>query len=95
MLLTYSRYLALLSALDEHTRCTVQKFELQNAIYNHYILEDGYIVAENAARERMIFYSRNYFAERAIAARFASNLGSLWIEFKLKPCLPKASQTKK
>lgn len=60
MLLTYSRYLTLLSALDEHTRCTMQKFELQNAIYNHYIVQDGYIVAENALRERMIFYSYHY-----------------------------------
>lgn len=70
MLLTYSRSFALLSALDEHTRCTMQKFELQNAIYNHYILEDGYIVAENAVRERMIFYSRNYFGRKSNRSAF-------------------------
>lgn len=70
MLLTYSRYLTLLSALDEHTQCTMQKFELQNAIYDHYIMQDGYIVAENAFRERMIFYARNHLGRKSDRSKY-------------------------
>lgn len=55
MVLRYTMYCKLLTALDEHTHCTLEKRELQNAIYDHYIA-DGRLVAENFLRDKMVFY---------------------------------------
>lgn len=47
MILTYAKYVALLSALDEHTKRKLKKQTLQNYIFHHLMGKYGYFVAEN------------------------------------------------
>ena len=37
MVLTYAKYIDLMTALDEHCKGTLERKELQDAIFNHYI----------------------------------------------------------
>lgn len=55
MLLSYGKYLDLLSALDEHCKGSLTKAELQNAIFNHYADKYGSFVAENINKVKTLF----------------------------------------
>ncbi len=47
MILTYAKYIELLTALDEHTKCKFKRKTLQNYIFHHLMSKYGYFVAEN------------------------------------------------
>ena len=55
MILTYGKYLELLSALDEHCKGALEKCELQDAIFDHYMGLYGSFVAENLNKEKRLF----------------------------------------
>lgn len=46
-----------MSALDEHCKGTLERFELQNAIFNHYTSLNRSFVAENGKGSKRAFYS--------------------------------------
>lgn len=75
MLLSYGKYLDLLSALDEHCRGSLTKVELQNAIFNHYADKYGSFVAENINKVKTLFTikyqkTKNNKAERKLFRSF-------------------------
>lgn len=56
MLLSYGKYIELLSALDEHCKGMVDKFKLQDEIFNHYMsVYNNSFVAENINRDKQLF----------------------------------------
>lgn len=55
MILTYTKYIELLSALDEHCKGKLQKYDLQDAIFFHYIERDKFLVAENINGFKRLF----------------------------------------
>lgn len=56
MVLTYAKYIDCMTALDEFTKGTLTKRDLQNAIFKHYIKEDN-IIAENLRGSKRLFVS--------------------------------------
>ena len=55
MVLTYGKYIELMSALDEYSEGTHEKHELQSAIFNHYAEKFDSFVAENINGSRRLF----------------------------------------
>ena len=47
MILSYAKYIELISALDEYSKGVLDKKELQEAIFYHYADKYGSFVAEN------------------------------------------------
>ena len=47
MVLSYAKYIGLMSALDEYSEGKLEKHELQNAILDHYMKMTNTLVAEN------------------------------------------------
>ena len=47
MVLRYAKYIDLMTALDEHCKGTLERKELQDAIFKHYISMNRVFVAEN------------------------------------------------
>ena len=75
MVLTYGKYIELLSALDEHCKGTLEKDNLQNAIFDHYTGLYGSFVAENINGVKRLFLIRfqktkNNKAERKLFRHF-------------------------
>ncbi len=44
-----------MSALDEHCKGTLERFQLQNAIFNHYTGLNKSFVAENIKKSKRLF----------------------------------------
>ena len=57
MVLSYAKYIDLMTALDEHCKGTLERDELQNAIFNHYIGMNRTFVAENMKGSKRLFSS--------------------------------------
>ena len=57
MVLTYAKYIDLMTALDEHGKGTLERKELQDAIFKHYISisTNKVFVAENMKRFKRRF----------------------------------------
>ena len=75
MVLTYGKYIGLMSALDEHCNGALGKDELQNAIFDHYAGLYGSFVAENINGVKRLFLIRfqktkNNKAERKLFRHF-------------------------
>lgn len=75
MVLTYGKYIGLMSALDEHCNGALEKEELQNAIFDHYTELYGSFVAENINGVKRLFLIRfqktkNNEAERKLFRHF-------------------------
>ena len=47
MVLSYAKYIDLMTALDEHCKGTLERKELQDAVFTHYISMNKIFVAEN------------------------------------------------
>lgn len=58
MVLTYVKYIELMTALDEHCKCSLDKRELQSAIFNHYADKYGNFVAENYIGSKRLFITK-------------------------------------
>ena len=69
MVLTYGKYIELLSALDEHCNSTLEKDVLQNAIFDHYTGLYGNFVAENINGVKRLFLIRFQKAKKNKAER--------------------------
>jgi len=62
MILSYAKYIELMSALDEYSKGVLGKEELQKAIFYHYADKYGSFVAENLKGSKRLFvtkYQRN------------------------------------
>ena len=75
MVLTYGKYIGLMSALDEHCGGSLDKNVLQNAIFDHYMYLYGSFVAENINKSKRLFFikfqkTKNNDAERKIFRNF-------------------------
>lgn len=57
MILSYAKYIDMMSALDEHCKGALEREELQNAIFNHYISLNRTFAAENIRGTKRIFSS--------------------------------------
>ena len=57
MVLSYAKYIDLMTALDEHCKGTLERDELQGAIFNHYIGLNRTFVAENMKGTKRLFSS--------------------------------------
>ena len=57
MVLSYAKYIDLMTALDEHCKGTLEREELQNAIFNHYTGLHRTFVAENIKGSKKMFSS--------------------------------------
>lgn len=57
MVLSYAKYIDLMTALDEHCKGTLERDELQNAIFDHYIGLNRTFVAENMKGSKRLFSS--------------------------------------
>ena len=57
MVLSYAKYIDLMTALDEHCKGTLEREDLQNAIFNHYISLNRTFVAENMKGSKRLFSS--------------------------------------
>ena len=68
MILTYKIYLQLLTALDEHCNCTLERSTLNNAIFDHYINLYGNFIAENGRGDKRIFSVKHQAGNRIIKA---------------------------
>jgi hypothetical protein len=55
--LSYAKYIDLMTALDEHCKGTLERDELQNAIFNHYVGMNRTFVAENMKGSKRLFSS--------------------------------------
>ena len=55
MVLSYAKYIDLMSALDEHCKGSLEKRELQSAIFNYYMDKYGSFVAENLIGSKRLF----------------------------------------
>lgn len=69
MVLTYGKYIELMSALDEHCNGALEKDELQNAIFDHYTKLYGSFVAENTKGVKRLFLIRFQKTKNNKAAR--------------------------
>lgn len=58
MVLTYAKYIELMTALDEHCKCTLPKDKLQDAIFNRYTTKYKSFVAENFKGNKRLFTIR-------------------------------------
>ena len=58
MILSYAKYIELISALDEYSKGVLDKRELQKAIFKHYTDKYGSFVAENIKGTRMLFTTK-------------------------------------
>lgn len=58
MILSYAKYIDLMSALDEHCKGSLEKRELQSAIFNHYMNKYGSFVAENFIGSKRLFLTK-------------------------------------
>lgn len=58
MVLSYAKYIELMTALDEHCKGEVERNELQNAIFNHYMEKEHSLVAENVNGSKRLFLYR-------------------------------------
>lgn len=67
MVLSYAKYIDLMTALDEHCKGTLERDELQNAIFNHYIGMNRTFVAENMKGSKRLFSS--YLQSRTATKR--------------------------
>ena len=54
-MLTYANYIGLMSAIDEHTKYSLTRREIQNLIFKHFI-KYGSFIAENE-KEKALFYA--------------------------------------
>ena len=75
MVLTYGKYIELVSALDEHCNGILEKNELQDAIFDHYMSKYGSFVAENVNGAKRLFTiklqkAKNNKAERKVFRNF-------------------------
>lgn len=91
MVLTYGKYIELLSALDEHCNGTLEKNELQDAIFNHYMSKYGSFVAENVNGAKRLFTvklqkTKNNKAERKVFRNFMNEEISVKHLKRLKSC---------
>jgi len=91
MVLTYGKYIELLSALDEHCNGTLEKNELQDAIFDHYMSKYGSFVAENINGVKRLFLSRfqetkNNKARRKLFRHFMNEEISVKHIKRLKSC---------
>ena len=62
MILSYAKYIELMSALDEYSKGVLDKNELQKAIFYRYADKYGSFVAENLKGSKRLFvtkYQRN------------------------------------
>lgn len=57
MVLSYGKYIELLSALDEHCKGTLEKEALQDAIFKHYTGLYRTFVAQNSIGTKKLFSS--------------------------------------
>ena len=57
MVLSYAKYIDLMTALDEHCRGDLEREELQDAIFNHYTALNRTFVAENMKSSKRLFSS--------------------------------------
>ena len=57
MVLSYAKYIDLMTALDEHCKGTLERDELQNSIFDHYIVLNRTFVAENMKGSKRLFSS--------------------------------------
>ena len=79
MLLTFGKYIELLSALDEHCKGTIEKCRLQDAIFNRYMyLHNGSFVAENSRGCKRLFMielqkTKHNNKERKLFRNFMNN----------------------
>lgn len=55
MLISYAKYIDLMSAIDEHCKGTLSKREIQSIIFKHYMVKYGSFVAENSKGDRKLF----------------------------------------
>lgn len=55
MILTYAKYIDLMSALDEHCKGKLPRDALQNAIFDRYTTKYGSFVSENLDGNKMLF----------------------------------------
>ena len=67
MVLSYAKYIDLMTALDEHCKGTLERKELQDAIFNHYIGISRTFVAENMKGSKRLFSS--YLQSRTATKR--------------------------
>lgn len=58
MYLSYPRYLELITALDEYSKCSLNKKELQEAIFNHFAEKYGSFAAENCRGVKRVFVTK-------------------------------------
>lgn len=58
MVLSYAKYIDLMSALDDHCKGSLEKRELQSAIFNHYMDKYGSFVAENLIGSKRLFITK-------------------------------------
>ena len=63
MTLSYARYIDLMSALDEYSNSTLEKKDLQDTIYEHYINKYPYFIAENAKGSKRVFFNRDRYSK--------------------------------
>ena len=57
MFLSYAKYIGMMTALDEHCGGTLEREELQNAIFNHCISLNRTFSAENLKGSKRMFSS--------------------------------------
>ena len=67
MVLSYAKYIDLMTALDEYCKGTLERDELQNAIFNHYVGMNRTFVAENMKGSKRLFSS--YLQSRTATKR--------------------------
>lgn len=58
MILSYAKYIELMSALDEYSKGSLEKKDLQKAIFEHYAEKYGSFVAENLKGSKRLFVTR-------------------------------------
>lgn len=58
MILSYAKYIELMSALDEYSKGVLDKKELQKAIFYHYADKYGSFVAENLKGSKRLFVAK-------------------------------------
>ena len=58
MVLTYAKYIDLMTALDEYCKGELDRIELQKAIFKRYTNKYGSFVAENSIGSKKLFMIR-------------------------------------
>ena len=54
-----------MSALDKYSKCSLQRTDLQNAIFNHYITKYKSFVCENSKGSKRLFYIKQDFGYKS------------------------------